>query len=170
MMKNIVFYRYLCYSLEIILFFILGCTPNLMPQIFGSSACFLLPIAITIAVFESEIPAMFFGMACGILTDLGFSNSIGTFTIGLTVVCFILGFCANNFITANFLNVMLSAIVISSALISIHFVVVYIVPGYDYASVYFVNHYISRIIQTIVCTIPFYFVNKFVHSTLYEEV
>lgn len=170
MMKKLVFFRYLCYSLQILVLFILGCTPNLMPQIFGSSACYLLPVAITIAVFEPEIPAMFFGMACGILTDLGFSNSIGTFTIGLTIICFVLGFCANNFITANFVNVMISAVVAITVLISIHFVVVYIVPGFAFAGQYFVNHYISRIVQTIVCTVPLYFVNKFVHSTLYEEV
>ena len=167
-MKKLVFYRYLFYSLEILVLFILGCTPNLIPDIFGGRACMLLAVAITIAVFESEIPAMFFGLACGVLTDIGYSNAIGTFAIGLTIVCFVLGFVAHNFIAANFYNVMLSSLVIITLLMCIHFLFVYIFAGYDDAWMYFVNHYISRIVQTVLCTIPLYFLNKFVYSTLCE--
>lgn len=165
-MKNVKFYRYLAYSLEIILLFVLGSTPSLMPEIFGSTPCLLLSLCITIAVFESEVPAMVFGLICGALTDLGFSNSIGTFAVSMTIVCFVLGFCANNIIAANFWNVMLTTIVIITAVLSLHFLFSYVLAGYADASVYFVNHYISRIVQTVLCTALFYFVNKFIYSTL----
>jgi len=168
-MKKMTFFRYLCYSIEIILLFILGSTPQLFPEIFGSKPCFLLALALAIAVFEHELPAMFFGLSCGVLTDIGYSNSIGTFTIGLTIVCFIIGFCANNFVTANFLNVMLTATVVIASLLSLHFLFSYVVAGYAYAGVYYVNHYISRIVLTIVCIVPLYFINRFVHSTLDED-
>ena len=167
-MRNIKFFRYLAYSLEILLLFIFGTTPSLLPEIFGATPCLLVALAITIAVFESEVAAMVFGVICGVLTDLGFSNSIGTFTIALTIVCFILGFCANNIITANFWNVMLSAVVIITALLSLHFLFSVVISGYDNAGVYFVNHYISRILQTIICTALFYYMNKFIYETLSE--
>ena len=167
-MKNIKFYRYLAYSLEILLLFVLGSTPNLLPQLFGAVPCLLVSLALAIAVFENELPAMFFGLVCGALTDLGFSNSIGTFAVGLTIVCFIIGFCANNLVATNFLGVMVTATVVITALLSLHFVFVYVIKGYDNASVYFVNHYISRIVQTIICTAVLYYVNKFLHSTLNE--
>lgn len=165
-MSNVKFFRYLAYSLEILVLLVLGSTPSLFPEIFGATACILVALALTIAVFESEVPAMFFGVACGVLTDLGFSNSIGLFTISLTIVCFILGFCANNFITANFLNVMIMSVITITALLSLHFLFEIVIKGYDNAGVYFVNHYISRIVQTIVCTAILYFVNKFVYETL----
>ncbi len=167
-MKNIKFYRYLAYSLEILLLFVLGSTPNLLPQLCGATPCLLVSLALAIAVFENELPAMFFGLVCGALTDLGFSNSIGTFAVGLTIVCFIIGFCANNLVATNFLGVMVTATVVITALISLHFVFVYVIKGYDNASVYFVNHYISRIVQTIICTAVLYYVNKFLYSTLNE--
>ncbi len=167
-MNNVKFFRYLAYSLEILVFFVLGSTPSLLPEIYGATPCILVALAITIAVFESEVPAMFFGVACGVLTDLGFSNSIGTFTISLAIVCFILGFCANNFIAANFLNVMITSVITITALLSLHFLFAIVIQGYDNAGVYFVNHYISRIVQTIVCTAILYFVNKFVYETLGE--
>ncbi len=165
-MKNIRFFRYLAYSLEILVFFILGSTPSLLPQIFGATPCILVALALTIAVFESEIPAMVFGVICGVLTDLGFSNSIGTFTIALTICCFVLGFCSNNIITVNFLNVMITATVVITALLSLHFLFALVLKGYDYAGNYFVNHYISRIVQTIICTAILYFINKFIYETL----
>lgn len=167
-MRKMIFFRYLCYSLEIILTYILGTTPDLLPDIFGSKPCLLLPLALTIAVLEPELPAMFFGLSCGVLTDMGYSNSIGTFALSLTIVCFIIGFVANNFLSANFYNVMLTAVVVITALISLHFLFTY--GGTKDAGVYFVNHYISRIVQTILCTIPMYFINRFVHSTLFEDV
>ena len=169
-MKKMTFFRYLCYSLEIIILFVLGTTPDFLSQISGSKACLLLPLALAIAVFEPELPAMFFGLSCGVLTDIGFSNSIGTFAIGLTIVCFIIGFCANNFVTATFLNVMLTSAVVITALLSIHFLFSYVIKGYDYAGIYYVNHYISRIVQSVLCTIPLYFMNRFVHSTLNEDI
>lgn len=167
-MKNLTFFRFLAYSIEILLLFVLGATPSLMPEIFNATPCLLIALALTIAVFEDCIPAMFFGVACGVLTDLGFSNSIGTFTVTLTVVCFILGFCANNLITANFLNVMITSVIVITATLSLNFLFTFVVKGYTNAGVYFVNHYISRIVQTIICTAMLYFVNKFISDTLHE--
>ena len=167
-MKNVKFFRYLAYSLEILLLFVLGTTPSLIPQIFGATPCLLVALALTIAVFESEVPAMIFGLVCGLFTDIGYSNSVGTFAISLTIVCFILGFCANNFITANFYNVLLTATVVVTALLSLHFLFSYVMAGYSSAGTYFVNHYISRIVQTIICTAILYFINKFIYSTLSE--
>ena len=165
-MQNLKFFRYLAYSIEILVFFVLGSTPSLFPEIFGATPCLLVALAITIAVFESEVPAMIFGVICGALTDLGFSNSIGLFAISLTIICFLLGFCANNIIAANFYNVMLTAVFLIAAILSLHFVFTFIIHGYDNAGTYFVNHYISRIVQTILCTAVFYFVNKFIYETL----
>lgn len=165
-MKNVKVFRYLAYSLEILLLFVFGTTPHLIPEIFGSTPCFLVALALAIAVFESQIPAMFIGLFCGLLTDIGYSNSVGFFTVMLTVICFALGFCSNNLITIKFYTVMLIATLVITALLTLHFVFEFVINGYDYLWVYYVNHYISRIMQTILCVIPLFFVNKFIYSTL----
>ena len=165
-MKNMKVYRYLAYSLEVLLLFILGTTPSILPEIYGSTPCLLVSLAITIAVFENEVPAMFFGLVCGMLTDLGYSNRIGVYTVLLTIVCFIIGFCANNIISINFWNVLLIAFLVSSATISLHFVFEHLIHSLSDMGSYFVNHYISRMVQTFLCVIPLFFVNKFIYSTL----
>lgn len=167
-MRNLKFFRYLAYSIEILLLFVLNSTPSLLPDIFGATPCLLLSLGISIAYFESEVPAMIFGLVCGVLTDFGYSNSIGKFAIMMTIVCFIIGFCSNNLVTANFINVLLSATVVITLILSLHFVFTFVIKGIDNSGVYFVNHYISRIVQTIICTVIFYFINKFVYSTLNE--
>ncbi len=165
-MKNMKVYRYLAYSLEVLLLFILGTTPSILPEIYGSTPCLLVSLAITIAVFENEVPAMFFGLVCGMLTDLGYSNRIGVYTVLLTIVCFIIGFCANNIISINFWNVLLIAFLVSGATISLHFVFEHLIHSHSDMGSYFVNHYISRMVQTFLCVIPLFFVNKFIYSTL----
>lgn len=165
-MKNLKVYRYLAYSIEILLLFILGTTPSFLPEIYGATPCLLISLAITIAVFEAEVPAMIFGLVCGALTDLGYSNSIGIYTVLLTIFCFIIGFCANNIITIKFWNILLIALFVCASTISLHFVFAHLIHSYSDMGTYFVNHYISRIVQTFVCVIPLFFINKFIYSTL----
>ena len=165
-MKNMKVYRYLAYSIEILLLFILGTTPSFLPEIYGATPCLLISLAITIAVFEAEVPAMVFGLVCGALTDLGYSNSIGVYTVLLTIFCFIIGFCANNIITIKFWNILLIALFVCASTIPLHFVFAHLIHSYSDMGTYFVNHYISRIVQTFVCVIPLFFINKFIYSTL----
>lgn len=160
------FLKYLSYIIEIIIIFVLFSTPNLIPEVFGGKPSLLITIAISIAVFEREIPAMIFGLLCGLLIDIGYSSTIGTFSIGLTIICFVLGYVANNLIVANIFNVLLVSFVAILILFLLHFLFSYIMLGYDDPLSYFVNHYISRIVGTFIFTPIFYFLNRFIHRTL----
>lgn len=163
------FFRYLAYTLELILMFALTTTPGLIPELFGAKPALLVCVALTTAVFEREIPAMIFGMLAGILTDLGYSNSIGLFTISLTVICFIVGYAANNLIVATFANYLLYAAVAVGILFMLYYLVRFEIPGTPHRWNYFQAHLLSRMIQTFLYSIPFYFINKFIYATLDPE-
>lgn len=163
------FFRYLAYALELILTFILSTTPGLLPEFFGAKPALLICVALTVAVFEREIPAMIVGMAAGILTDLGFSDSIGIFAISLTVICFIVGYAANNLIVAKFFNYLLYAAITVGLLFMLYFLVRFVIPGTEHMWDYFVAHLVSRMVQTFIYSIPFYFINHFIYSTLSPE-
>lgn len=164
--KNAVF-RYIAYAVEMVLAFVLLSTPNLLPDIFGAKPALLLGIALSIATFEREIPAMIFGMVAGALMDFGYSNALGLFTIALTVVCFLIGWVANNLVKANPMNYLLTAAVVIGGLYMLYF-------GIEFYHVadrwtYFQAHLISRMIQTLLWSAVWYFVNRFVYHTLSEE-
>lgn len=163
------FFRYLAYILEIIVAFALSTTPRLLPELFGAKPVLPVCVALTAAIFEREIPAMFIGMIAGILTDISYTNSIGLFTITLTVVCFIVGYAANNLIVATFLNFLLYAAITVGAMFMLYYFVRFVIPGLDDGWSYFVHHLISRMVQTWICSIPFYFLNKMIQNRLNPE-
>lgn len=160
------FFRYLAYAIEIILLFILGTTPDLIPEIFGAKPTLLLCVALTAAIFEREISAMIIGMICGALIDLGYSNSIGLFTIGLTILCFIVGYAANNLVMATFPNFLLYAFVTVGGMFMLYYLVRFVWTGADVGMIYFQRHLLSRMIQTFLWSILFYFLNRFIYHTL----
>ena len=160
------FFRYLAYTIEIILLYVLGSTPGLLPEIFGAKPALLLCVALTTAIFEREIAAMVIGMICGVLIDLGYSNSIGIFTIGLTVLCFIVGYAANNLVMATLPNVLLYLAAAVSGMFLLYFLIRFVWAGVDDSWTFFLNHMLSRIIQTFIVSIPIYFLNRFVYHTL----
>ena len=167
--RSTCFFRYLAYAMEIVLVYVLGATPGLLPEIFGAKPTLLLCVALTAAIFEREIPAMVIGIVCGVLIDLGFSNSIGLFTIGLTVICFIVGYAANNLIVATFPNFLLYALVAVGGIFMLYYLFRFVWAGVDGSWDYFMNHLLSRMIQTFILSIPFYFLNRFVYHTLGSE-
>ena len=163
------FFRYLAYVLELILAFALVTTPGLLPEIFGAKPALILCVALTVAVYEREIPSMIFGMLAGLLTDIGFSNSIGLFTISLTMVCFVVGYAANNLIVATFLNYLLYAFFAVGGLFMLYFLVRFVIPGVGNMWSYFTQHLVSRMVQTFLFSLPIYFLNRFIYFTLSPE-
>ena len=163
------FCRYLAYAMEIAVVFALGATPGLLPDIYGAKPVLLICVALTAAIFEREIPAMVIGIVCGVLIDLGYSDTIGVYTIALTVVCFIVGYAANNLIMATFPNFLIYSLATVGGLFMLYFLVHFVMAGIDDRWLYFRDHLLSRMIQTFIWSIGFYFLNRVVHGLLGEE-
>ena len=163
------FVRYLAYAMEIVAVYVLGSTPGLLPEIYGAKPALLLCVALTAAIFEREIPAMVIGLCCGVLMDLGYSNGVGFFAIALTVVCFVVGYAANNLIVATFPNFLIYSFISVGGLFFLYFAVTFLLGGVEDSWVYFTNHMVSRMAQTFLCSMVFYALNRFIYKTLGEE-
>ncbi len=166
MEKKLTVLRYISYSFEILILYILQGTPSLIPEIFGGKPVLLICVALTFAAFEKELPAMFFGLACGIMCDLGISNTIGYFSVILTAVCYFEALLFKSVIVKNFFNTMLYCLCGCATIICFYFLIFYIFRGYGNAFYYFLNHYVSRIVYTFLCCIPVYFINKFLYTQI----
>lgn len=162
-------FRYLAYSLELLLLFIIQTTPRLLPEIFGSKPLLLLPAVLTISFLESEVPAMLFGMAGGIMLDFCYGDNIGFYTFFLTIICFFVSLIYRDNFVVSFVNASAFISIICSGLLIIYFLFFYVFAGKGNAVYYFVHHYISRIIYTIVCGLALYFLNKFLFKNLREH-
>ncbi len=160
------FLRYVAYVLEIIILYALSGTPGFMPSIFGTKPLLLLPVAITIAVFESEIPAMIFGLICGSLCDIGFTDRIGFYTIALTILCFAFGYCARNFFVTNFLNAMVIGCITISVLLTVHFLIYWAAADIASPMLHFAKHYLVRIFYTLLFLPPLFWFNRLFRSSM----
>lgn len=169
MEKKYTVFRYLAYSLEILLFYILQGTPLIFPEILGGRPVLLIPVALTVAFFEGEIPAMFFGLACGSLIDIGTGGSIGFYAFMLTLICFIISNIFRDYMVINFLNGMAFCGGIITGLICLQFLFFYVFQGRIDAGLYFVQHYISRIIYTVLLSPVFYVINKYLYKNLRDR-
>lgn len=160
--------RYFTYVLEIVIFYVVSGIPGFLPPILGVKPLLLLPVAVTIAVFEKEIPAMFFGLICGAFCDIGYSDAIGFYTISLTILCFFFGYCTRNFFVTNFGNAMAIGCATVPALICLYFL--FFVNGtMPHAGEHFVRHYLVRILYTAVFLPPLYYLNRLLHTSMSDR-
>ncbi len=166
MKKNLLFFRYFAYALEIILLYILQATPKLMPEILGSKPILLVAIALVIAAREDKIPSLIFGAVCGALADTVTGGGVGFFAITLTLICYFEAHIFSTYFVPAFLTVMVFSTVAIALLVSVYFLLFKLLAGVPDSSVLFVNHYISRIVYTLVTVIPLYFLNGFLYKNL----
>ena len=159
-------FRYVAYGLELLLLFILQSTPHLFPELFGGKPLLLLPAALTIAFLEDNIPAMFFGLAGGVLLDLGYGDNIGFYAFLLTIICFAVSLIFRDYMVVSFLNATAFTAAITAVLVCVYFLFFFIFAGRENSLLYFAQHYISRIILPILCGMPLYLLNKFLYRNL----
>ena len=69
-MKRFRVLRYIAYTIEIIVFFIIQQTPGLIPSVYGILPTLLIPIACSIAMFEGPVCSLFYGVFSGFFIRL----------------------------------------------------------------------------------------------------
>lgn len=163
------FLRFVAYAIEVCVLYVLSGTPGFLPEILGVKPLLLLPVAITIAVFESEVTAMIFGVICGSLCDIGFGTNIGFYTIALTILCFAFGYCARNFFVTNFTNAMVIGSVTITVMLFVHFLIFSAGSDIPNLAGHFARHYITKILYTLLFLPPLFWFNRLFRSQMIES-
>ncbi len=154
--------RYILFALEILILYLVQVTPYLLPEVFGGKAILLLPAALSMAVFENEIPAMVLALVCGLLTDCAFSGPIGFYTIVLMIACYFISLLYQNYVRKTLLTVMLVSLTVIPLTLTLQFLFYYVFAGYSDGGYVFVHHYLSRIIYTVALVPVCYGVNRLI--------
>ena len=166
MNKKLSFFRYFAYSLLIILLLVLQSTPKLFPEVFGSKPLLLVAFSLCIASKEDKIPSIIFGAVCGMFTDIATGGNIGFFAILLTLICYAEAYIFSTYFKSSLVSVLIVGIIAIPILIFSYFLIFTVFAGVSDCWIYFVNHYISRIIYTFLMIIPLYFVHGFLYKNL----
>ncbi|MFI3325038.1 MAG: rod shape-determining protein MreD [Clostridia bacterium] len=156
--------KYLLYSLELLLFYNLSCTVNLIPSIFGVTPMLLMVSAVTIALLESEISSIGIGVFAGFLIDLSFGNFFGLFACVMSVIC-----CLVSVITKDKNKVTLfsaSKIGVVSLLVCVlcDWFFRYICQNYSSIFVILINNYLPIYLYSLLCLPLIYLINLGIYN------
>lgn len=154
--------KYSAFLIEMLLCYIIESTPGLCIPVFGGKPILLIPLALSIAVFEEEIPAIIIGLLSGLLADSGYSGAMGFYAICLSVLCYIASLLMGNYIKTNLLTTLIIGSIAVPLIITLQFLLFYVLMGYGSELEYFLSHYLSRIIYTWVFVPVFYGINRFI--------
>lgn len=152
--------RYFAYFLEIIIFYILEQTPNLIPGIYGIKPIIIMPILFMIALFEGESVGLVFGFFIGLLLDTSFSWSVGFYTIIMSVTGYIIGLIARRVVKSNLSTAMIISAISIFFIYSFHFVFYFLINGYGDSMYAFTSHYLPRMLYTMLLSPVMYFFNR----------
>ncbi len=152
--------RYSAYAVEILFAFVIQATPYFLPSMFGEKAVLLVPLAISMAVFEDDIPAIIFGALCGIFADFSYSGTVGFFSIFLVIISYMTSRLMTDYIKTNIISVMAVGAVGVILVLTAHFLFYCVFAGYPALWTIFSNHYFIRILYTLVFIPLFYLLNK----------
>lgn len=166
MNKKLSFFRYFAYSLLIILLLVLQSTPKLFPEVFGSKPLLLVVFSLCIASKEDKIPSIIFGAVCGMFTDIATGGNIGFFAILLTLICYAEAHIFSTYFKSSLVSVLIVGIIAIPFLIFSYFLIFTVFAGVSDCWIYFVNHYISRIIYTFMMIIPLFYAHGFLYKNL----
>lgn len=141
--------RYIAYSLELLVFFMLQQTPGLFPMIYGIKPVLLIPAAVAIALFEEETPALLFGVAAGLLADFGFGGSLGASALVLGLACYIISRLIKTVLQVRFITSMLTAVCAVGVLVLLTWLVRYVLPGYEYPGYALMHRFLPIYLYTL---------------------
>ncbi len=165
-MKRFRVVKYIIFSLEIIIAFVLQNTPYLLPEVYGGKAVLLIPLALSIAMFEPPVPSVIFGAVCGLIADGGYGGTMGYYAILIAILCYITSLLVENYIRQSLLTVMLIALVGIPIILFGQFAFYYLFMGYSNPWDFFIQHYLSRMVYTLVFVPLFFGFNHFISSRL----
>lgn len=157
--------RYLAYTLELLVLFMLQETPGLLPHVYGARPVLVLPAATVIAMLEEETPAMAFGIAAGLFCDFGFSGVMGFHGLVMGVLCFWISLMVQAFMQVNPVTAVLTGIVALGIVFGAQWLVFcyfrYSSPGYAFRV-----HYLPKYLYTLIFVPLLYLLNKSLSESL----
>lgn len=152
--------RFFAYSLELLVLFVLQETPGLIPPIESARPVLVLPAALSIALFESETPAMAFGLAGGLLIDFGFGSVLGFHALLLAGGCYLISLIAANLFQTNFFSALLLTASASAVTFLLQWVFFFVMSGYGHAGYALLVRYLPLFCYTTAFTPLVYYFNR----------
>ena len=149
--------KYVAYFLMIFVFSLVQETPGLLPEIFTCVPLLAVAAAISIALVETELPAMLFGLEAGLFLDIGTSLPLGVCCIIMTVVCCSLSAVSQRNFDINIPSVAVGSVMSLAVVFAAFWLVSVVIPGHSQPIQALINRFIPMYGYTLL-TVPVVFI------------
>lgn len=160
--------RYLAYTLEILVLFMIQETPGLLPSIFGVRPVLLFPAVMSIAMFETEVPALAFGVLGGLLCDYGLSGMLGFHALVLGVLCFFISLLVRVYFQINLVTAILTGVWSIGLTVCAQWFFLYFFQ-YSHPAYAFTHHYLPKYCYTLLFLPLVYLLNRGLSQALQPQ-
>lgn len=161
--KYIIFIRHLTYSLIFLLLYVVGTVPR-FAQIGGVKPIWVIPAAISLAMFEGEFYGGIYGAAAGLLCDMGSFLLFGFNGLLTCIYCVAAGLIVIYLMRCNLLGCILFVFVFMLIRGSLEFLFSYGMWGYeDVWKIYFSKTLPTAVYSTVISPLIFYPMRKLCH-------
>ena len=151
-----------------IIVFTLQATPSFL-EIFEIKPILLLPLAITIPMFEGEWSGGFAALGCGLLWDMSSESPFGSYGFLCLVAGVATGLLLKFLLRNEWFNCLFLVFVASFVVFSLEFLFTYAIYSYEnYAPVFFTKH-LPMILYTTAVSPIIYYIVKLIEKIKPEE-
>ena len=158
------FLKWTSYSLILLLLHALQASPALL-SIGGIKPVLVIPMAVSVALFENEVGSGAFGLTAGLLWDFSAGKLFGFYGMALMICCIGVSLLSMYFMKVNLSNAVLLSAGTGFLLSVWNFVFYYLIWGYGSAAISF-GRLMLVLVYTVVLAGPIYLLARFVAMRL----
>lgn len=161
--RNKLILKWVVLSLFILFVFTLQATPSFL-EILGVKPILLLPLAISIAMFEGEWIGGFAAMSCGLLWDISGESPFGAYGFLCLVFGVATGLLLKLLLRNEWFNCLFLVFAASVVIVLIEFLFTYAIRDYDAVGQVFLAKHLPTIFYTSLISPVIYFIVKLVEK------
>ena len=155
--------KYVLFVFEIFVLFLLGDTAGIIPEILAAKPALMICAAGSIALSGvRELPAMCFGVLCGLLMDFSQGGPYGFHALIFAVLCYVCALLVQHLFRKNLLAALLMMVVFIGIGFLLHWFFFYVCQGFSGAGYALVCRYGMMAAYTLAAAVPVYFLTRLI--------
>lgn len=151
------------FALLIVFTTILQNTNGLFPEIYNTSAMLIIPLVISISMFEKETDSMFLGLIAGLCWDFYSARADGFYTVLLTVAAFLISYLMKRYMRNNIVTAMVYCVICSVFISILYWFFFVFLGGTGQTAILLLTKYLPSVVYTAVLTPLYYFFIRMIY-------
>lgn len=155
--------KYVLFVFEVFALFFIGDTAGVLPEILAVKPALMVCAAISVSLSGiKEMPAMCFGVLCGLLMDFSRGGPYGFHALILAACCYVCSLLVQHLFQKNLLSALLMTIVAIVIVFVLQWFFFYVCQGFGGAGYALVRYYGMMAVYTLATAVPVYFLTRLI--------